>query len=131
MRIEVEGVEALKAKFAVIPGRVDTNVNRAVAESGEDLLTQCLMVTPIAPVFGGELRRSGYVHHMPGEAKVGFSADYAFYVHEMGITVYPERAPIHWTAPGTGAKFLTGPFNINKGRYANHIKDAARKGINV
>lgn len=131
MRVEVEGRRDLRAKLVRSAAKVKTNVEKAVAEAGEDLLAKAITVTPLADHLGGELRGTGYVDHQSGEAIVGFSARYAVYVHEMGITVYPERAPIHWTTPGTHAKFLTGPFLENRQRYSDYIKDAARRGLNV
>jgi hypothetical protein len=124
--IEVEGRKRLRAKQEKVAKSVRSNVYRAVAEVGEALLQEAM---PGVPLEHGELRQSGYVDHAPGIADVGFSAPYAVYVHEMGISVYPERAPINWTTPGTGAKFLTGPFLRNRDRYKSHIFDAARKGL--
>jgi hypothetical protein len=107
---------------------VDKNVETAVHECGEDLRIKVTMRTPRA-AGGGRLRRSVYAQHRPGSSEVGVSAPYAFYVHEMGITVYPERAPINWTTSGTGAKYLERPFVENRARYAKRIMDAARDGL--
>ncbi len=85
MKVSVEGRNKLAAKLRKAASSVETNVNRAVAQVGEDLLGKAI---PLAPLEHGPLRQSGYVDHSPGEAVVGF-------VHEMGVTVYPERAPIN------------------------------------
>lgn len=133
MKVTMEGRARLAAKLKKASADVQTNVNRAVAEVGEDLLTVVMPGVPMsAGPDAGDLRRSGYVDHSkPGIADVGFSAPHAVFVHEMGEEggVYPERAPINWTTPGTGAKYLTGPFLLNRARYKDYIMDAARKGL--
>lgn len=126
MKVTLEGRKQLAAKMKKAQADVTTRVNRAVAEVGEALLAEAI---PGVPLEHGELRQSGYVDHRPGEAVVGFSAPHAVYAHEMGFSVRPEAAPINWTTPGTGAKFLTGPFLRNRERFANHIKSEARKGF--
>jgi hypothetical protein len=125
MKVSVEGRRRLEEKIDRVVEGVELNVNRAVAEAGEDLLRLAIPRTPMS-AGGGRLRQSGYVDHSPGVAEVGFEAPYAVYVHEMGHTVYPDRE-VTWTTPGTEAKFLEGPFNENSARYAKHIKDAARR----
>jgi hypothetical protein len=130
LKITLEGRKKLEAKMAKARRDVKSSVNRAVAEVGEDLLAKTMPKTPLSDHMGGELRGTGYVDHpRPGTALVGFGARYAGFVHEMGVAVYPERAPINWTTPGTGAKFLTGTLNENRALYGSHIKNAARRAL--
>lgn len=105
-------------------------VRRARIEAAEDLLAKALPRTPLSakrypsdPV-PGELRASGYVDHEthPDASEVGFSAEHALPVHQM-----PED--YDFTTPGTGPKFLEGPFLENRDRYVEIIKDAAREGL--
>lgn len=99
-------------------------VERAVAEVGEDLLGRSLDVTPKE---SGDLRRSGNSrpYDEPGGpgVSVGYDAEYALAVHEM------LSDEVDWSTPGTGPKYLEGPFLQEKARYAKHIKDSVRKGL--
>jgi hypothetical protein len=69
-------------------------------------------VIPVTPLRDGALRRSFYVappRRKGGEVtiEVGFdgkSAPYALWVHEMPTST-------NWSEPGTGPKFLEGPFD--------------------
>lgn len=122
MKITVEGRKQLAAKLKRANRNAQDRMNRAVAEAGEDLLSKAM---PGVPLEYGELRQSAYVEHSPGSAIVGFSAPHAIYVHEM-----PPAPETTFTTPGTNSKYLTGPFLENRGRYADHIKDAARRGLN-
>jgi hypothetical protein len=133
LKVTLEGRKKLATKLAKTDKSVKREVNKAVAEVGEALLSEAMPNVPMSAEAGaGDLRRSGFVDHsMPGTAVVGFSGRYAYWVHEMGITVYPERAPINWTTPSTGAKYLEAPYLLNKKRYVEHITDAARKGLGV
>ncbi len=120
MKIDVQGRKKLAAKLQQASRDVQSRVNRAVREVGEDALGKAI---PRTPLEHGALRQSGYVAHRPGEAVVGFAKPYAVYVHE-----FPPGTT--FTTPGTGNKFLTGPFLENRERYKKHILDAARKGLN-
>lgn len=99
-------------------------IEKAVAEVGEDLLSKSL---PLTPKDDNDLRLSAGtrpVKQPKGPAvRVGYGMDYALAVHEMSDD------ETDWTTPGTGAKYLEGPFAENKKRYASHIKNAARKGV--
>lgn len=130
MQVELGGTNSLRLKLQKMAATVRENVDAAIQECGEELFAESQMLTPESTPDGGRLRASGYVDHgTPGSVEVGYTAPYAYYVHEMGKTVYPERAPIHWTTPGTGAKYLERPWVTNRERFIEKIKDAARKGV--
>lgn len=132
MKISVDGRKSLTAKLKNSRRDVKSNLDRERKRSAEHLLGVSLAVTPMsAGENRGELRRSGFVDHalLRDTSVVGFSDPKSAYVHEMGETVYPERAPIDWTTPGTGARFLSGPFAEWKPIYARNMLNAARKGI--
>ena len=76
-------------------------------------------VLPVTPESGhnqgqGNLRGSCYtrVYDTPAGpvGEIGFTAEYAIYVHEMGID--PPKV-INWTTAGTGNKFLERPMKEN------------------
>ncbi len=119
MKIDVQGRKKLAAKLRNAARDVQSRVNRAVREVGEDVLGKAI---PRTPLEHGPLRQSGYVAHRPGEAVVGFAEKYSVWVHEMPDTN-------QFTTPGTHGKFLTGPFLENRERYKNHILKAARDGL--
>lgn len=64
----------------------------------------------------------------------GFSAYYAWYVHEMVDaggpygTFLPERT-IHWTRPGSGPKYFQAALNNNKGKMLKIIEENLRKTV--
>lgn len=120
----------LARKLQRAADRTPDLVARARIESAEDLLAASLPRTPLSakrypsdPV-PGELRSSGYADHtsIPDASEVGFSAPRAYIVHQM-----PED--FEFTTPGTGPKFLEGPFLERRAQYAKRMKDAAREGL--
>lgn len=130
MKASVEGRKQLAAKMKKAEKGATAGMNRGIAEVGEYVLAETIPVTPMsAGPDRGELRRSGYVDHRPGVADIGFSAPYAVFAHEMGYTVYPERAPIQHTTPGTHAKFLTGTFLRLRDSGVKHISNRTREGL--
>lgn len=126
----------LRRKLDAARENVPDAAQRAVRECAEDLLDTAMPGVPLSvkrypsDPAPGELRQSGYVDHdtHPDGSEVGFSAPYAYIVHELGIEFY-KGYDINWSTPGTGAKYLEKPFVANKGRYAKYVKDEARRAL--
>ncbi len=140
MKVSVEGRKQLALKLKKAAHDSKSNLDAERKRSAEHLLSVALPVTPMsAGKERGELRRSGYVDHtlIRDSSVVGFSAPYAVFVHEMmDRTDQPDAdesdnpdLKINWTTPGTGPKFLTGPFNQWRKVYAENMKKAALRGI--
>lgn len=132
MKISMDGRKSLSAKLKNSRRDVKSNLDRERKRSAEHLLSVSIPVTPMsAGENRGELRRSGFVDHalIRDSSLVGFSDPKSIYVHEMGETVYPERAPIDFTTPGTGARFLSGPFTEWKPVYRKNMIRAAKEAI--
>tara|TARA_Y100000361_G_C11050370_1_gene284827 strand:+ start:226 stop:645 length:420 start_codon:yes stop_codon:yes gene_type:complete len=84
-------------------------VEQALYQRGQELMRK---MKPLTPLRDGALRRSAYAGLPERKGRevvveVGFdgaSAPYALFVHEMPVET-------NWTEPGTGPKFLEGPFD--------------------
>lgn len=113
----VEGLGSLTRRLNRVERDVPRAARRARMESGEDLLTKTI---PVTPLECGPLRESGYVEHAESESVVGFggqAAGYAIFVHE--------RLELRH-APPTRSKFLEATALENMDRYRAHIVNAAK-----
>ncbi len=100
-------------------------VEQALYQRGQELMRKMKPLTPLAPVLGGSLRRSAYATLPERKGRevvveVGFdgaSAPYALFVHEMPVET-------NWSEPGTGPKFLEGPFDEMAKTVANDMANS-------
>ena len=113
MAIEVEGLDDLNSQLRALAKESPRAVERAAFAGG--LKIQGYAQENV-PVEYGPLRASGYTQKIPLGAEVGFSAEYAIYVHEnMEQKLKGEPRPsglgTYWN-PG-GPKFLERAVNEN------------------
>lgn len=95
-----EVMRALNKQIAAIEGRT----RDGLLQAGLFVESEAVPITPHSGQMGGTLRNSAFTDATaPGEkpvaVRVGYTAEYAAYVHEM-----PESNK--FTSPGTGPKFL-------------------------
>ena len=84
---------------------------------------------PKIPVDTGNLRSSWFADPIktrtgPG-LLMGFTANYAAWVHEMGEKEKKDGTDINWNRPGSGAKFLEAALYRNKDEIIKTIRDNA------
>lgn len=113
MAVEVEGLDDLNRQLRALAKESPRAVERAAFAGG--LKIQGYAQENV-PVEYGNLQGSAYTQRIPLGAEVGFSAEYAIYVHEnMEQTLKGEPRPsglgTYWN-PG-GPKFLERAVNEN------------------
>lgn len=135
MAARVEGVSKLISRFASTPKRVDASVTEELRDIGDDLLDES---QERAPYEEGDLRGAAYrdVRNRAGGAvlEAGYAGlPYIIVQHEGGWLNHMGRnGPVeikNYTTPGTGSKFLEGPFAKNLARYKEQVRRAMRKGL--
>ena len=129
MSIETSGFDRLAARFVSAASAAPKAGAAAMEEVGSDLKAASQAVVPYEQ---GDLRDAAYSSVSGGddpELEVGYSGlPYIWVQHEGGWISFmgtgePKRIE-HWTTPGTGPKFLEGPFAERKEQYATDIAEA-------
>jgi hypothetical protein len=117
----IDGVNRLIMRFEEAAKGTEFQVVSTLDDIGDDLLEN--QSKPVTPYEHGPLRDSGYYGILEGSKgpvlEVGYDTPYALRWHE-------ELAQ-NYTTPGTGPKYLEGPFIKNRARYARALMDSARK----
>lgn len=115
------GVNKLVYRLKAISTATEPQVERALKDVGEDLLSKS---RGLVPVDTGSLRDSGYSVVESGPMgpvlTVGYPKDYAVVQHE-DLEFFHSKGQ---------AKYLEQPFNENKGRFVEIVKDAGRRALN-
>lgn len=125
--MQVEGRERLIRKLRAARTGGRGGAERGARLAGEALISDSVPVTPkqegtlrstanMAPVTGVFRTQGGFY------VVVGYDTEYARAVHEMP----PDT---NWTTPGTGPKYLTGPFERNREEYLKIMAESVRKGL--
>lgn len=108
----------LNREISQIEGRTMKGLIRSAAFIREDMERK----PPLIPVDEGNLRASWFTDpYYQGRnpvVQLGFSANYAWYVHEM--------VGANFQRPGSGAKFLEAALKRNKAKILGIIKQEAR-----
>jgi hypothetical protein len=107
----------------------------ALFKAGALVIRDSILEEPTVPKKTGNLRRTQKI--LPAEigddeisVDVGFNADYAAKVHEMGEGLgflWGNVRSVHWTLPGSGPKFLSTKLAKNKEKYMQFVADEILK----
>jgi hypothetical protein len=108
-KFRLEGIEEVTTAINKELARITVRTARGMIEAAAHLKYSMDRKDPKIPADTGKLRASWFTDvvkakHGPG-VLMGFNANYAVWVHELGETVRP-NATINWNRPGSGAKFL-------------------------
>jgi hypothetical protein len=115
IKIQVEGLKEVEAKFARMVLEIGPVNEKALQKIGSDLQGKAQR---LAPIDTGDLRGSGW-HRMEKNAVIiGFSTPYALIQHERLDFNHPK---------GGQAKYLEAPFAENIPRYILMLQDANKK----
>lgn len=139
MSIRVEGVDRLTRKLDAMPQRTIDSVYDEMEDIGEDLKA---VSQQRAPMLTGELRAQAYVTSSRGvnsaSVEVGYDGPegYLIPMHEggwrnlraWGNDYGPTRIE-KWTTPGSGPKFIEGPFAETLAVNRRRIRNAVRRGL--
>ena len=130
MAIEVDGLDDLNRQLRALAKESPRAVERAAFAGG--LKIQGYAQENV-PVEYGNLQGSAYTQKIPLGAEVGFSAEYAIYVHEnMEQTLKGEPRPsglgTYWN-PG-GPKFLERAVNENGDEIVDIVEAYLEKAFN-
>lgn len=122
MSIKVEGIDDLNSQLAKLARTAPDVVQRGAYAGG--LMIQGKSQTN-TPVEYGPLRASAYTQKIPKGAEVGYSAEYAIWVHEnLEATLKGKPRPSglgsYWN-PG-GPKFLERAVNENTDELVDMIE---------
>ena len=101
---KITGDKELAKRLAKINARLPKALDDALHEEALGLEAESAPLSPVSGIAGDRLRDSTQINQIPKGYSVGYYTKYAIYVHEM------VGAAIHWSTPGTGAKFLQRPF---------------------
>lgn len=126
--MEVENLGRLISKLEAAKKGGVKGAELAARLSADDLQSRSV---PVTPKREGTLRASANVQPETGVFRTkdgfyvtfGYDTEYAYAVHEL------PNEETEWTTPGTGSKYLEGPFAENKPRYAKAIMEATKKGV--
>lgn len=124
VNVVLDGLDALFAKFDRIPDIVKESAKQALLRSGDAIGTVSKMECPRGAT--GYLERS-FFNEWDEEAiaaVIGYSAEYAIWVHEMLDPTLSGHS-VNWTKPGSKNKFLEDPYN----RYKDAIPDYVARAI--
>lgn len=114
--------------FAEVMANLRTEINRMNERGLQGLIDVAIFirremdtVPPLIPIDTGNLRQSWFVlahntHLGPGLV-MGFSANYAIFVHEMMDTATfgaGSVGHVNWSRPGSGPKFFEDALRRNK-----------------
>lgn len=130
MAIEVDGLDDLNRQLRALAKESPRAVERAAFAGG--LKIQGYAQKNV-PVEYGNLQGSGYTQKIPLGAEVGFTAEYAIYVHEnMEQTLKGEDRPSglgqYWN-PG-GPKFLERAVNENGDEIVDIVEAYLEEALN-
>ena len=107
---KITGDKELADRLAKINDKMPKAIDDALHEEAMGLEAESAPLTPVADIAGGTLRRSSQINRIPKGYSMGYYTKYAAAVHEMGFGKATAGKIIHWSTPGTGAKFLQRPF---------------------
>ena len=121
------GVRKLRYRFSEITERAPFEAVDALEQIGKDLKAESQAVVLFDPAHdpedGPHLRDTAYTGVFMGRegpyVEVGYTSEYALRRHEE-LDITP-------TTPGTHPKFLEIPFNQNRDRYVEMLKDSQRR----
>ena len=106
MQYPIVGLQSAVAGINAHLNQIIEIQERTMARAMLYVKREVLPITP-ASAHGSNLRDSCYTNTYKTPfgpvGEIGFTAEYAIFVHEMGVD--PPK-PINWTTPGTGNKFL-------------------------
>ena len=121
--MKLNGTKKLTRRLERMEKAIPEAVKAEVKESREHL---AIASARVCPVDTTTLVSSQYDVPIDGGmgAEVGYSGDAAEYMNIVHENLDPD---VNWTKPGSGSKFLEGPFLENRDRYAKNIKNAARR----
>lgn len=133
-------------KFPIVTDRkIPRAAARGFQKTGAMVIRDSIREEPMVPKSRGVTKEGGRRGQGPGHLRrsqkierpkiergeisieVGFDADYAAVVHEMGVK--PAKA-INWTLPGTGAKYLEAKLIKNKEEYMKNTADEIKRESN-
>ncbi len=127
----VDGTGKLLGRLQSVSGRVERNLRDSLGDSAEDLLDRS---RERAPYRDGQLRDAGYIGRQRNGYEVGFKdLPYIIVQHEgawinfMGR--YGPKRIENYTTPGTGPKYLEGPWLGNKERYKASARAATKRAL--
>ncbi|KAB1647473.1 hypothetical protein F8O06_02735 [Pseudoclavibacter sp. CFCC 14310] len=113
-------------RFDFTPGSINTaGIEQAIAtglnRAAADVAAKAI---PLTPLLDGDLRGSQQVTQASAgdlEATVSYDTVYAVRRHE--------ETGVHFTEPGTGAKYLEKPFNASKAQSLQIIAQAVKEQL--
>jgi len=124
---QLKGMSAVMAKLNAEILKIEAGSMKGLIEAASIIRRDMEKTPPLVPVGEtGNLRASWFtspikVDGMPG-LLIGFSANYAVFVHEM---VDKEGKKINWNRPGSGAKFFEAALSRNTKLILQTIRDNA------
>ena len=124
---ELEGIKE-------VSNQLNKELDKITIRTSKGMLLAAILIRrdmdktePKIPVDTGNLRASWFtdpIRTSKGPALLmGFTANYAAWVHEMGEK--KDGTDINWNRPGSGAKFLEAALYRNKDEIINIIRDNA------
>lgn len=121
----VRGANQVIGNIKKYEAAIEQAAQRGVIKAAIFVLRDVEQTPPKIPVDEGNLRASAFTHAYKGTkgpaVQLGFSAYYAWYVHEM--------VGANFQRPGAGAKFLEASLKRNKAKILDIIASEVRKVI--
>ncbi len=119
MTLEFRGMDRLMKRLHALPGDAGRGLEIGLRSAGLILQREAQI---LVPVDTGNLHNSAFTRQvgkgLDTEVRVGFTAEYAIYVHE-------DLGAAH--EPGKVAKFLESPLREKKGLLMSVIEQAAAR----
>lgn len=105
----IEGLNKVMTRLNKATRKLDTRSTKGVLDAVAFIREDMDKTPPVIPVKRGNLRNSWFVNFIKKMnmklVKMGFSANYAIYVHEM-LDDSNSKVAINWNREGSGPKFF-------------------------
>ena len=130
MGIKVRGISNLVNNLNSEARKIEKSTERGLLNAANHLRRSMETKSPKTPVDTGNLRSSWTVQPIPHPTKkkirMGYTANYAFFVHEMVGGDFD--AGVNWSRPGSGPKWFEIAIRRETNAMINEIAMAIRQG---
>jgi len=125
--VGIKGMDVVMANLNKEIARIKIGSSAGLIEAAILIRQDMEKTPPKIPIDTGNLRASWFISPIREAMKfglmMGFSANYAMFVHEM---VDKGSKKINWSRPNSGAKFFEASLNRNKGKILEIIRKNAQ-----